>query len=335
MFFFSTNRSFSKRSTGFHLEKRFEKKNRSSFSPPPPPTAPHHWWIPKTSLAAAESHRRWCPRLLEHRWSHVEAHFAGLVNWRFFFWGGGQIFCILHPFCWQWIHMYVIYVYMYTNMDLSGRSPRSTLHVFQHSCTRHWKSPCLSSYPLFVLTFSPMVPSGESKGWMTSPDSLDSYGMNLLMAGHSSLDDSKRKITGSARIGFNLSPNPSTFFKSDDPSLVFMGASIILHQLTWQINVQRIPFSQWSVLETIASGLTDTNSKTNNHIMEHPPKHWGGLSKFHPPKHWRTSGVVHHQIRLKPQNHKIPLNSACEVVEHGICINLSTRFLCQHNLHHL
>lgn len=73
------------------------------------------------------------------------------------------------------------------------------------------------------------------------------------------------------------------------------------------------------------------------HIIS-PTKHWGGSSKFHHPKHWGTSGVVHHQIRLKPpksQNHKIPLNSACEVVEHGICINLSTRFLCQHNLHHL
>ena len=137
-------------------------------------------------------------------------------------------------------------IYIYKYGDLSGRSPRSTLHVFQHSC-HSTENPPVFPHTTFRSHFfandNPVNPKGGA-----CPDSLDSHSMNLLMPGNSSLDDSKRKITSSARIGLNLSPHPSTFFKSADPvsktSLVFMGAIIILHQLTWQINVERIPFSQ-------------------------------------------------------------------------------------------
>lgn len=163
-------------------------------------------------------------------------------------------------------------IYIYTFIWTLVEDLRDQPYMFSNIAAIALKIPLSFLIPLFALTWAndnPVNPKGGA-----CPDSLDSHSMNLLMPGNSSLDDSKRKITSSARIGLNLSPHPSTFFKSADPvsktSLVFMGAIIILHQLTWQINVERIPFSQWAVLETIASSLTDSNSKTNNHIMEHP-----------------------------------------------------------------
>ena len=89
--------------------------------------------------------------------------------WRF----GGSDFWHPPTWCQHFVRngstCYIIYritrIYIYTNMDLSGRSPRSTLHVFQHSCTRHWKFPCLSSYhfsfSLFRQWFHPVNPKGE------------------------------------------------------------------------------------------------------------------------------------------------------------------------------
>lgn len=202
---------------------------------------------------------------------------------------------------------------------------RDQPYMFSNIAALGTENPCLS-FSLFRQWFHPVNPKGEA----ASPDSLDSHGMNLLMAGHSSLDDSKRKITSSARIGFNLSEPSLTTFQIQALSSNLMKTSLVFYG--GYHHPTPVDMANKRLKNPIQSMISVRNHR--KHIIS-PTKHWGGSSKFHHPKHWRTSGVVHHQIRLKPQNHKIPLNSACEVVEHGICINLSTRFLCRHNLHHL
>lgn len=251
--------------------------------------------------------------------------------WRF---GGVRFFGILQhdasflvamdPHVISYINNMCIYIYIQIIWTLV-EDLRDQPYMFSNIAALGTENPCLS-FSLFRQWFHPVNPKGEA----ASPDSLDSHGMNLLMAGHSSLDDSKRKITSSARIGFNLSEPSLTTFQIQALSSNLMKTSLVFYG--GYHHPTPVDMANKRLKNPIQSMISVRNHR--KHIIS-PTKHWGGSSKFHHPKHWRTSGVVHHQIRLKPQNHKIPLNSACEVVEHGICINLSTRFLCRHNLHHL
>ncbi len=284
---------------------------------------PRHWWIPKTSLAAAESHQQWCPRLLTvqrsgGRWAVV------------FFLGGVRFFAssnMTQAFCWHiyicmyiyilciYIYivciciycLYIIYIYinisciLYINMDLSGRSPRSTLHVFQHSCKRHWKS----------LSF--LIHSVNAQGW-----SLRIHRILLLWisiwAGNSNLgifpekNHQFRKNFHSIFVCFSnpsaLSSNLITLYTEDKSRFVwglpssytswhgkymFKGAhsvneqcsnhpkwfdNFFLHQ-SWRRKGKHACLSYFI--------NTDWYSKTKNHIIS-PTKHWGGTSKFHPPR---------------------------------------------------